>query len=43
MMKYLYVHINNDFSGSTYAMKAIIDRHQLKDYFLMTDFKRMAF
>ena len=43
MMKYLYVHINNDFSGSTYAMKAIIDRHQLKDYFLMTDFNKDGF
>jgi len=42
-MKYLYVHINNDFSGSTYAMKAIIDRHQLKDYFLMTDFNKDGF
>ena len=42
-MKYLYVHINNDFSGSTYAMKAIIKSHQLKSYFLMTDFKKDGF
>jgi len=42
-MKYLYVHINNDFSGSTYAMKAIIESHQLKNYFLMTNFKEDGF
>ena len=42
-MKYLYVHINNDFSGSTYAMKAIIERHELKNYFLMTDFTKDGF
>lgn len=42
-MKYLYVHINNDFSGSTYAMKAIIKSHQLKNYFLMTNFNTDGF
>jgi hypothetical protein len=42
-MKYLYVHINNNFSWSTYAIKAISDRHQLKGYFLMTDFDKHGF
>lgn len=42
-MKYLYVHINNDFSGSSYAMKAIIESHQLRSYFLMTDFHKDGF
>ena len=42
-MRYLYVHINNDFSGASYAMKAIIEAHGLKDFTLMTDFKSDGF
>lgn len=42
-MRYLYVHINNDFSGASYAMKAIIESHGLKDFTLMTDFKSDGF
>ena len=30
MTNYLYVHINNDYSGSTYAMKAIIKSSWIK-------------
>lgn len=37
-MRYLYVHINNDYSGASYAMKAIIESHGLNNFTLMTDF-----
>lgn len=43
MTNYLYVHINNDYSGSTYAMKAIIETHGLKSFYLITDFKSDGF
>lgn len=43
MTNYLYVHINNDYSGSTYAMKAIIEIHGLRSFYLITDFKSDGF
>ena len=43
MTNYLYVHINNDYSGSTYAMKAIIESHGLRSFYLITDFKSDGF
>lgn len=43
MINYLYVHINNDYSGSTYAMKAIINAHDLRSFYLITDFKSDGF
>ena len=42
-MNFLYIHINNDYSGSTYAISAIIKSHDLKNYFLMTDFNKDGF
>lgn len=42
-MRYLYVHINNDYSGASYAMKAIIESHGLNNFTLMTDFQSDGF
>ena len=42
-MSYLYVHINNDYSGASYAMKAIIESHGLNNFTLMTDFRSDGF
>ena len=43
MINYLYVHVNNDYSGSSYAMKAIIESHELKSFCLATDFNSDGF
>ena len=42
-MAYLYIHINNDFSGSPYAMRAIIRSHNQKDFKLMTSHQNNGF
>tara|TARA_B100000989_G_scaffold239892_1_gene186768 strand:- start:455 stop:1504 length:1050 start_codon:yes stop_codon:yes gene_type:complete len=42
-MKYLYVQINNDYSGSAYAIDAIIKAHNLKEIYVMTDFTNDGF
>ncbi|MDB2572120.1 glycosyltransferase [Schleiferiaceae bacterium] len=39
----LYVQLNNDFSGSTYALKAIIKSHKIKNQVLMTSLSRPGF
>lgn len=42
-MRFLYVQINNDYSGSAYALKAIIKSHSLESFVLMTDFENDGF
>lgn len=42
-MRILYVQINNDFSGSSYALKAIIDSHEIGEKVLMTSFSSKGF
>lgn len=42
-MNCVYVHINNDFSGSSYAISAIIASHKLKNYYLATNFNNNGF
>jgi hypothetical protein len=42
-MKILYVHINNDFSGSTYALKAIMNSHEIEEKVLMTSISSEGF
>jgi L-malate glycosyltransferase len=37
------VHINNDFSGSSYALKSIIDSHEVGEKVLMTSFSSEGF
>lgn len=43
MKSVLYVHINNDFSGASYAMKAIIDEHRVCRWKLMTSYRNIGF
>lgn len=42
-MRILYVQINNDFSGSPYALKSIIDSHEIEEKVLMTSFSSKGF
>ena len=42
-MHYIYVHINNDYSGASYAIKAIIESHGLNNFILITDFESDGF
>ena len=43
MKKCIYFHINNDYSGSSYAMKAIIKCHNLNSFYLFSSFDNDGF
>lgn len=42
-MRILYVQINNDFSGSTYALRAIMNSHKIEEKILMTSISSEGF